>query len=411
MKSITGLILCCCIFGMTETARSFIFTGFPWALFGYGWDRLLSMKQIGALIGVYGLTLLTLFWGMGLGLLWGQSFRNKALSIAIIATMSICALYGHGRLLYTSHQMKAQNKNTPIYIAVQPNIDQAEKWDSEKEYTHFLKILDISNKALESLKSETRPIYMLWPETAISRPLLDHPIAHAQIQDLLSKAPSLSLLSGILWIDGDDYYNSLIALSQGSGYDWLYHKHHLVPFGEYLPFQSLIPIAALSGFEGLKKGDKAIEITQDHHRFYPQICYESLFPATIAPLSPEKDKEDAAIINVTNDAWYGNSAGPYQHLSVASFRAIETGLPMIRSANTGITAIIDPTGAINESLRYGIDGYVIQDDSFVKIQGIFKAEYHHRIVQYGIYILNIAAFLFLRYGKNILSYKRAIKKL
>lgn len=151
------------------------------------------------------------------------------------------------------------------------------------------------------------------------------------------------LITGALLYNqtNEHYYNSIIIFDNNADIIATYNKHHLVPFGEYMPFDDLLKISPIVGFSGFKQGSgqKTLQ-TQEGLRFLPYICYEIIFPNNnINPSSPPD-----ILLNSTNDGWYGDSSGPYQHLVQAKFRAIETGIPLLRSANTGISAIVTPLG-------------------------------------------------------------------
>ena len=157
-----------------------------------------------------------------------------------------------------------------------------------------------------------------------------------------------SLLVGYLRYDEDteNYYNALVEIDQTGAIKNIYDKHHLVPFGEYIPFQEWIPLKPVVQFQGFGHGEGPVtQTSRQDIKYSPLVCYEILFPGNVID---EADRPDI-LVNVTNDAWYGESAGPYQHYIKAVYRAVETGLPVIRSANTGISGIIDPRGATNLS--------------------------------------------------------------
>jgi apolipoprotein N-acyltransferase len=154
------------------------------------------------------------------------------------------------------------------------------------------------------------------------------------------------------------FHNSIIVVDNSSSIIETYDKQHLVPFGEYIPLSDIFDISPIIGFSGLEKGEGSNVITPpDGPAFIPQVCYEAIFPSLAKPNEPGKSPQ--WIVNATNDAWYGDTAGPHQHLKKASFRAIEQGMPMVRSANTGISAIIDSYGRIIEHIEFGKQGQIV----------------------------------------------------
>ena len=322
-----------------EWLRGHVLTGFPWNLYGYTWAPYPALTQSLAHINVYGLSFLTILWCSVPGFLWVQ---RKEWLVPLVAVMSLgaCFLYGTLRL------QEATTYHDTIYVTVvQPNIAQEDKWDRFKIRDNFMRHLALSTPPPGNSPEDTHLI--VWPETAVSSWLLQSPGIMGELAQHLQATPSTYLLTGYLAHDdvANTYANALIAVD-GTGQVFnQYNKHHLVPFGEYIPFQKYIPLPTVTSFSGFEKGDgiKGYGLG-DRLTYIPMVCYEILFPDKVkTPASAD------VIINVTNDAWYGDSAGPRQHLDLARYRAIETGLPVIRAANTGISAIIDPFGRILES--------------------------------------------------------------
>jgi len=318
-----------------EWLRGHLFTGFPWNLYGYTWAEHLSLIQIIAYIDVYGLTFLTLIWCSVPGFLWVNRSQRLIPFIAVLS-LGVCLLYGHLRL-----QEPTTYRDDVHITVVQPNIAQADKWDRKKVRDNFMRHI-----ALSHVDNPAATNLIIWPETAVSSWLLQSPDVMDEIKNVLGVHPSTYLLTGYLAHDTvtDLYANATVMIDQDGRIDQQYNKHHLVPFGEYIPFQKWIPIPTITAFSGFDKGDGVQSFRIDDRLIYtPMVCYEILFPNTI-----QHPNQSDVIINVTNDAWYGDSAGPRQHFIQSQYRAIETGLPVIRAANTGISAIIDPFGRVLE---------------------------------------------------------------
>ena len=298
---------------------------------------MLEMLQILHVSDAYFLTALTIFWGASLGFIYIEWPNKKtALSTALITVISILSVYAYGysRLSTSKTQF---NDNITIRL-VQPNIEQAAKWQRDKMTAHFENMVELSIAD----SSESQTTFIIWPETATNHLFLDNEFSLSQIRDALSTyIGDAYLITGAFLRDDDGLpSNSLIVLNKNAEIIARYNKSHLVPFGEYIPFQQYIPLKSVTGFSGFKQGHGRETLQIENFSFSPLICYEILFPNNIINNSKAPD----AIINVTNDGWYGDSAGPHQHLLKARFRAIEEGTPVIRSANTGISAIIDPYG-------------------------------------------------------------------
>ncbi|PJB71775.1 MAG: apolipoprotein N-acyltransferase [Alphaproteobacteria bacterium CG_4_9_14_3_um_filter_47_13] len=346
LKTISGYLLFTSMIMAFEWLRGHIFTGFPWNLYGYTWTNTLPMAQIASIGGIYLLSFATCAWATlpGFLLIWHQKrFLKILLATALLLDMGGAYLYGVFRLkLYPT-----QISEDTIVRLVQPNITQEDKWNPAKGKENLEKILLLSEA--ESTNSAMKTI-LVWPETAISNILLRDNWSHATIRATLGSYPEpVFLLAGTMRIGaygGRDpkYHNSLTSYDRRLNVQSTHDKVHLVPFGEYIPLQKYIPLEPLVNFSGFEKGKaiKTAQIPQLPYKFSALVCYEIIFPGAVVD---EKNRPDF-IVNVTNDAWYGDSAGPRQHFAHAVFRAIEEGIPVIRAANTGISGVIDPTGRI-----------------------------------------------------------------
>ena len=343
-KHALGFLAFCSALALSEFTRGYIFTGFPWNLFGYTWLGLMSIAQFVSVIGPYGLTFLTIFWGASLGYLYihkKQAFLMSSISILIFA---VVFTYGFLRI---SHNVVEFNEDVQIRI-VQPNIAQAEKWKPSRLADNFETHLMLSEG-----KNNDKKTIIVWPETAIPPSLIYSLTAKERFKNLLND--QTILLAGGLSITSAaeskqrEYHNALFLMDSINPPDRVYNKSHLVPFGEYIPFQEYLTfIKPVVDFAGFNQGRGATTINiEGFPSFSPQICYEIIFPNRA--INKKQNRPDY-ILTVTNDAWYGDSAGPRQHFSIARFRAIEQGLPVIRSANTGISGVIDPWGRIIDKI-------------------------------------------------------------
>lgn len=345
-KSLSGF--CGFVFTMTlsEWLRGHLFTGFPWNLYGYGWSELDSIIQTVSFGGIYFLTLLTIFWGSATGflLVWQSNIVRRLIFILFVTgTFGLSFLYGYNRL----NQYIPSFHNDLRLRIVQTNIPQHEKWDRDFFWPNFEKYLELSQPG----KNYEGRTLIIWPETAISYHHTGNKTTRQEIIDLLQRHQNGFLMTGILRRENEHHYmNSLTLYDSNLSLLKAYDKSHLVPFGEYIPLQKFIPLKTVTSFTGFKAGNGPIsQNAQDIPAYSPLICYEIIFPGHVTG----KKNRPEWIINVTNDGWYGDSPGPYQHLSKARFRAIEEGLPVVRVAGTGISAVIDPTGRILEYISYG----------------------------------------------------------
>lgn len=345
LKKMSGFIAFVILSAFYEWARGHAFTGFPWNLYGHAWTRSLAVMQILSLINVYGLTLLTIFWCTAPGFLVLANIKTpKGKSLALIALLSFvfCLSYGHWRL-----QSSDVSVHPDINIRlVQANIPEAEKWKREKLWKNFLRHVELSNPGPDDAAGKTTLV--VWSETALNRWVLQEPDAMALITSMLHAYPGPAyLLTGMLRYEPDTqrYYNSLVMIDAAGEIRNVYDKNHLVPFGEYIPLQKWIPFEPVARFKGFAGGSGPVTYrVNDTLKYSPAICYEIIFPGRVANRHNPPD----VIINVTNDSWYGESSGPWQHLYQAVFRAIEEGIPVIRVADTGFSAIINSRGQIIE---------------------------------------------------------------
>ncbi|MBX2833520.1 MAG: apolipoprotein N-acyltransferase [Micavibrio sp.] len=322
---------------LAELARGFLFTGFPWNLYAYGWGGTLSMVQIISIIGTYGLSALTIFWASSPGFIMIAK-KQVRWGVCFLAVMTLALNFGYGFTRLQSNPIR-YNDDVSLVI-VQPNIPQSEKWDSAKSAEHFAKLLKLSVAQNEN----PPPTYIIWPETAIKSWLItDRGVMNSIRSVLATYTGPAYVITGILRYapKSETYRNSIIMIDKGGEISNGYDKYHLVPFGEYIPYQQYIPLRPVAEFSGFEKGTGPMTlVTPEGLSYSPLVCYEILFPGRSIV---KGDKVDF-IINTTNDAWYGVSAGPHQHFQKAVFRAIESGTPVIRSANTGFSGAIDSFG-------------------------------------------------------------------
>lgn len=330
---------------VSEWVRGHIFTGFPWNLYGYAWGRHLEILQSVSLFGAFTLTLWTVMIASAPTYIWFlRGDKKRAVTIATLTISIFALLFGFG-MWRMAHTQTALNPDVAVRI-VQPNIPQTMKWDEALLVTNFEKHLLLSGK---DSAPKPRSLFILWPETAIPPQLLNNQVVRQKIARMLrAQSPQTVLLTGALVHeinpDGSSrYFNSLLAFNDRAQVKASYSKTHLVPFGEFIPFQRWIPITPVVRFQGFEAGTGPQTLIVDAMPgISPLICYEIIFSGQVAL----KNDRPAALVAITNDGWYGKSAGPYQHFFQVQVRAMEEGLPAIRSANTGISGVIDPLGRV-----------------------------------------------------------------
>jgi apolipoprotein N-acyltransferase len=352
------------VFGLIEWLRGHILTGFPWNLPGELWRAGSAPSQGAALIGAYGMSVLTLAIG-GAATLVSRRPTREAWAGMGLALAALAALWVGGALRLSHGPVAAAR---PIRVrVVQPNIPQTEKWSPEA----FRDIVDRYVSLTASPPSGRPADVVIWPEAAIPDLASDFlaPGAWTETAIAGALAPGQILLMGAARAEGPPsrlrYYNSLLALRrQGEGLTPLarYDKHHLVPFGEYMPFDSFMSAIGFKALvnvgDGFTPGPKPVAMNIIGLGWLqPLICYEGLFPSSFARTGPRPQW----IVNVSNDAWFGETSGPWQHLNLASYRAIEEGLPMVRGTPTGVSAVIDSYGRPSALIGLGRAGVIDTD--------------------------------------------------
>ncbi len=339
-----------------EWIRSWAFTGFPWNLLGSVWMVSDEIIQVASLGGVYLLSLITVFVAVLPAILVSNSFRCRFIVLSGFALIGVLWVGGAWRL----SGVETEYVEGVMLRLVQPNIAQRLKWQPDLRLAHVETLVRLSR---QPALGTVAPSHVIWPETAVpysvpGRPELLSMLRHAVPPDgiliggALRRGQAASLDGGpparpVVW-------NSLFVLDQSGRILPGYDKMHLVPFGEYVPFQDILPIEKLTdGAVGFSFGDGPRRLdVPGLPALSPLICYEVIFPGQVV----EPDSRPSWILNITNDAWYGYSAGPFQHFAAARLRAVEEGLPVVRVANTGISGIIDGYGRTLKSIKLETTG-------------------------------------------------------
>jgi apolipoprotein N-acyltransferase len=342
-----GLPVLVTAWAASELARGYVLTGFPWALISYIWAPVASIQWV-SVLGPYGLTFVTLVMAaLAASALWRGDLRRGVASV-----MTFAAIFVGGWALTPPEQ---DLTGQPVVRLIQPNAAQHEKWQREMIPVFFNR--QVSFTSAPPTQGLDAPALVIWPETAL--PMLLGQAADSF--DMITQAgKGAQMVLGIQRAEGGNYYNSLVTLDGAGTVAQVYDKHHLVPFGEYMPaaavFQrwNIFGLAARAeGGYAAGPGPRMLDLGPLGLAL-PLICYEAVFPQDVyrAPVRP------AMLLQITNDAWFGQWSGPYQHLAQARIRAIEQGLPMLRAANTGVSAVIDGAGRTLAALPLGEAGFV-----------------------------------------------------
>ena len=346
---------------VSEWLRGHVLTGFPWNAFGYALSEPLALAQTASLIGLWGMTFLSVAIFASPAVLIDGSSRGRKPWIAPVAALALLVAMGVYGAVRLSLQPTALTK---VRLRImQPNLQQDVKFNYSAKAEVMQKYLTLSDRASGPQSTGVRDAQILiWPESAFPFFLAREADAMAQIAELLPQGTVL-MTGSVRAPDGPRgarvtrAYNSIYLIDHDGGVLSIYDKLHLVPFGEYLPFQEwmeklgFVQLTRVHGGFIPGAARRTMEVSNAPSAL-PLICYEAIFPGDLAA----SGDRPGWIINLTNDGWFGNSTGPYQHLQQARLRAVEEGLPVVRAANTGISAVIDPSGRIVARLELGIEG-------------------------------------------------------
>jgi apolipoprotein N-acyltransferase len=384
-RGATRLVALAVALTLAEWLRGHMFSGFPWNVYGYALISPLWLAQGAALVGLWGLTFVAVAVFASPAVLADDRADTRrpwlapALAAVVIAAL---AIYGALRLA-TIPTTFVEGVRLRI---MQPNLQQDEKFNYAQKQQVMSRYLALSDRSSGPQSTGVRDAtHLIWPESAFPFFLTREADALAQIATLLP--PGTVLITGAVRPPATTpnaavtrAYNSVYAIDHDGSILSVYDKVHLVPFGEYLPYQDLLEQLGLTQLTQVRGGF----IAGDRRRtqrvpgapdFLPLVCYEIIFPGDAVPRSERPGwlydhvgryvgwpfvagggERPGWLLNLTNDGWFGASAGPYQHFQQARVRAIEEGLPLVRAANTGISAVVDPLGRVIKSLPLGTEG-------------------------------------------------------
>ncbi|MDQ0317025.1 apolipoprotein N-acyltransferase [Amorphus orientalis] len=349
-----------------EWLRGHVLTGFPWNGLGYALAAHAWTMQSAAIVGVYGLAFLAVLIFAAPAAFFGRAGitprSGMMASAAALVLLAGIAIFGAVRLDRAGPVAYAEPEQA--IRVVQPSIDQALKWNPDFRDQVFDSYLDLSRRPWGGGGELPEGLLVIWPESAIPFFLTD---ASAAAEAIGAGLPTGGrLLTGAARYERTgpdatrtDFYNSILQVVPDGEVSVVYDKVHLVPFGEYLPFQETFESLGLEQLTQLPGGfspgrDQGPVGLPGVPPFSAQICYEIIFPGAVI----DPGQRPHWLLNLTNDAWFGRTPGPYQHLRQARIRAVEEGLPLVRAANTGISVVVDPFGRILERLDLGATGTI-----------------------------------------------------
>jgi apolipoprotein N-acyltransferase len=363
---IRNLLLFPVLWMLTEWARGWVLTGFPWLWAGYSQTEG-PIKEIASVIGVLGLSYLVAMFAGALALCLQKRWCSTAIMLPLLAVATYLSP------MFSSVEPNGESVKVTL---VQGNIAQSMKWEPEALWPTMLKYMDLSRPEFADTD------IFIWPEAAIPAP-------ESMVSDFLDNANKLAnlnnsaIITGIISHQQDNFYNSLIVLGnhnnpEQSQADYAiggpneFRKHHLLPIGEFVPFEALLrPIAPLFNLpmSSFARGEyQQPNLNAVGHQIAPAICYEIAFPEQ---LRANVNEDTELLLTVSNDAWFGSSNGPLQHMEIAQMRSIELGRPLVRATNNGVTAVVDEHGNITHRLPQFKAGILVADIPLVKGVTVF----------------------------------------
>ncbi len=344
------------------------------------------MAQLAGFAGVYGLNALSFVVSASVA----QSIQRRSRRLAISAIAGVSAVLVGALLM--PRQSETPDQDITVRL-IQPNAPQHQKWDQKYALDFVYRQLDLTRAAPDPAKLDL----IVWPETAVPYRLRD---TNRLVQAMVKASGGTPILFGAQRDEGLRFFNSLAVTTPDGTVTPVYDKHHLVPFGEYVPFGDRLAEFGITAFaaqlgQGYSAGPSARVLDLGAAgKVLPLICYEAVFPQDVRAMPERPDW----ILHATNDAWFGNFSGPQQHLVQARFRAIEFGLPVVRVANTGVSAMIDAFGNIRKSLPLNTSGSM--DANIPAARDATPYSRHGDLPLTGFVLVALSVFVAGRRGKS-----------
>jgi apolipoprotein N-acyltransferase len=361
MRGVMRILALAVALTAAEWLRGHVLTGFPWNAFGYALTAPLALAQAASVIGIWGLTFIAVAVFASPATLADDRAETRWTWLPLAVAVAVLAVIG-GLGAWRLARTPTRFVDSVHLRIMQPNLQQDVRFNYAAKQAVLDRYIALSDRASGPQSLGVRDATLLiWPESAFPFFLTREPDALAQIARLLQNGTVL--ITGAVRLaepvnpTDPAAYNSIYVIDREGSIVSLYDKEHLVPFGEYLPFQRFLESLGLQQLTkqrgGFLAGDRRRLLTVPGAPLaLPLVCYEVIFPGDVMPAG----RRPGWIVNVTNDGWFGISSGPYQHFQQARVRAIEEGLPLVRAADTGVSAVVDPVGRIINSLPLGAEG-------------------------------------------------------
>ena len=384
-KTKSPILLIIINLSLIEYCRANIFTGFPWLMPSMSLASNEYILQIISFVGSFSGNLVVLTLSI-LPIILFSHLPNKKLIFSLLF-IPIFILFSMSFIRFNNKEPLNKNENQTL-VLVQPNIKQKEKWDLTKRKYHIQKLIKLSIDKEHHYDNKYKII--IWPETSFEGSIPKELKLLSNISKKVIKNKNTTLVVGLLSVENSKLFNSLVFINAAGKIDYKYNKIQLVPFGEYIPFRKNFQTLAhyLSPRDFASGSPKENINLRGFGEIITLICYEILFPNEV---SQRISNDTKLLINITNDAWFGKTIGPHQHLALAKIRAVELGLPLVRVANTGISAFISPYGEEIVKIPINEEGVRYTNLILPLEQTIYKefGEY--------IFLISILFFLFIHY--------------
>jgi apolipoprotein N-acyltransferase len=343
----------------TELGRTYLFTGFPWVLLGYSQVEVLPVAQLASVTGVYGVSALVAAVSAAAAYAAVVRRRRFVPAVVVIAVVIGCAVWGSARVARAA----LTREGDPVRIGlIQGNVSQSEKFDDARAASIFAEYLQMTRQAIGQGAE-----VVLWPESSTPFYFEEDRIGADQVRRIAREAKVPILLGSDQIERGSPtkYFNSAFLVRPDGSSGGVYRKMHLVPFGEYVPLKQVFFFAAplVEAVSDFSAGESAVLLPVKGHLLSTAICYEVVYPDLVRRFTRAGSE---LLTTITNDAWFGATSAPYQHFEQAAMRAIENGRYLVRSANTGISGIVDPYGRVTRETGIFEPAIVVGDARFLR---------------------------------------------
>jgi len=386
-KKFSSILIFSFFLSLIEFIRSFIFGGFPWNLISYSWSDYLQSLQILSFIGTYSFNLLCItFFLIPTIIFFEYSFKKKLFSL-IFATLILTFNFFYGDLVIKKHENVNKTTLNSLIKIVSPKIEIDRFFQNETPEKLILELVKLSKP------NHSKKTIFIFPENVLANIYLED-LKNYNYIFLENYSDKHKIIIGANSFTNSKIFNSMVVLDNKANILSKYNKNKLVPFGEFLPFESFFSNFGLKkitqGYQSYTASNKRDVINLNNISFLPLICYEIIFSGEIN----KNNNNFQFILNISEDGWFGDSIGPYQHFSHSIFRSIEEGKNLIRVANSGISAFINPKGQIISQIKSTEKG-VIEIKSFKESKKTFFSSYGNKIFFYFL-LIYISLFFFLK---------------